>query len=258
MRCLVTFGGAGYDHTIGKTLERALAVGVDRLPRSESPAVRVYDNVWLDAHPFRHLPGNEWLWKTDERRGYGWHAWKPMIVLDAFAYCQDGDVVLYLDGDTFPTGVSLAPLFDIAERDGACLFSYIGGDRQYVWCTGDCFVAMGQDTSNYRDARHGCARFGLWKKGDYKAFQFLCEWLTYCLNPMANARLAAYGTVYGRNSEGFREHRTDQAIYTNLAHKYEYSLRQEASSAGLDGPQYFEQGGSNAPDSEKGSRWRNV
>ena len=248
---LVTFGGTGYEEFVGKTLERAPTIGVDE--------VRVYDDVWLDAHPFRQLPGNRWLWETAERRGYGWHAFKPLVVLDTFERCVPGDVVFYLDGDTWPTGESFLPLSERARAEGAVLFEYSGWEEQKVWCTRNCFVAMGQDDERYHKARHGCARFGLFKKGDWKAHQFLMEWLVYCTNPDANARHPR--PSLGPNFPEFKEHRTDQAIYTLLAHKYGYPLYPEISEPTQPRqpwPQYVIQGGSQANDDGKGSRYRNV
>jgi hypothetical protein len=248
---LVTFGGTGYEEYTERTIVRAPAVGVD--------VVRVYDDVWLRAHEFYRL--NAWLWQTEERRGFGWHAWKPLIVLDTMdKAAAAGDVVLFLDGDTCPTGEhSLAPLFDLARHDGAVLFEYSGWEPQSNWCTRNCFVAMGQDEERYHRARHGCARFGLFHVGPWKPRQFLMEWLTYCVNPDANARHPRASR--GPNLPGFVEHRTDQAIYTLLAHRYGYPLHPEISEPTQErqpGPQYVIQGASQANDDGKGSRFRNV
>ena len=226
---LVTFGGNGYDHVTERVMSAALRVGVDE--------VRVYDDVWLEGHPFRHMPGNRWLWETEERRGMGWHAFKPLIVLDAMdRFAEDlytvagGDVILYLDGDTFPTGKDLRPLFDRARQEQIVLFDYVGHEPQSTWCTRNCFVAMGQDEPRYHEALHGCARFGLFLVGSWMARQFLYEWLAYCVNPDANGRHPR--PSLGPNLPGFKEHRTDQAIYTNLAHKYGLHLYPEPSEPG--------------------------
>lgn len=247
-RWLCTMGGVDYDQFTGRVLSQAQSFGIDN--------VRVYDDEWLKAHPFYEV--NRWIFETPEKRGFGWHAWKPLLLLDTLAHAHDGDVVCYLDADTYPVR-DLSPLYETAGREGAMLFD-CSGRMQDAWCTGDCFVVMGQDTDRYRMALGGCARFVLVRKGDYKALQFLYEWQTYCLNPYANTRQAGIGTRYEANSTVFVEHRTDQAILTNLAHKYGYKLYQEASQGSGHTPQYFEQVhvgamGDNVPG---GSRYRNV
>jgi hypothetical protein len=247
MTCWLTlFGGADYEETTAITLERAPKLGVGR--------VLVYDDFWLDAHPFRKL--NAHLWETAEQRGYGWHAWKPLLAIEAMRLAADGDVVGYVDADTYPAGPSLLPLYAHAERDGACLFD-CSGRVQREWCQRDAFIALGQDEARYWNAEHGCARFGFWKKGDWRAEQFLMEWLVYCVNPLANTRQGR-PSKYGAELPGFVEHRTDQAIYTLLAHRYGYKLHPEAS----EGPgRYFTQQHSTkgSPTSNgRGSRFRNV
>jgi hypothetical protein len=242
---LCLFSGPGYDEYVGRTMSVLAQVGVDQ--------VRVYDRPWLEAHPFRHLPGNRWLFETAVQRGVGWHCWKPLVTLDTMQYADEGDVVLYLDADTWPTGKDLRPLFDQARREEVVLFDYVGHEPQRVWCTGNCFTVMAQNEVKYRDSIHGCARFGLFKVGSWKAQQFLYEWLTYCANPDANGRHPRKELF--PNAHDFKEHRTDQAIYTLLARKYEIALQPEASEPG---PGYFLQGGALAQDEGRGSKWRNV
>jgi len=245
IRWLVLFGGADYEETTKLTLERAKAVGVD--------AVGVYDDRWLDAHPFKKL--NAHLWETKGQVGYGWHAWKPLIVLDTMKRAATGDVVGYVDADTYPVGRSLLPLYDIAVRDGATLFD-CSGRSQRQWCKRDAFIVMAQDEAKYWNAKHGCARFGFWKVGDWRAEQFLMEWLTYSVNPLANTRQGP--SKLGPELPELIEHRTEQAIYSLLAHRYGYSLQPEAS----EGPnRYFEQRHStkgSATSNGTGSRYRNV
>lgn len=260
MNFLVTMGGVDYDETIQRTLEMAPSVGVDR--------IRVYDDVWVKQHPFYET--NRWLWNAQPQLGFGWHAWKPLIILDTMQHAKDGDIILYVDGDTHPTGQSLIPLYETAHRDGAMLFD-CSGRMQRQWCQRDCYIVMGQDEPKYHDSIAGCARFGLFKKGDWKAFQFLCEWLTYCCNPLANTHtvrepLRPELPGFTREHPQHSEHRTDQAIYTLLAHKLGFKLHLEASeysgasAAPKEHIQYFSQQHStrNNNPAGQGSKWRNV
>lgn len=250
MNYLVTFGGVDYDETVAHTLDMAPRLGVDH--------VRVYDDVWLKAHPFYET--NRWLWEAQPQLGFGWHSWKPLLVLDTMQIAQAGDVILYLDGDTYPAGPDLRPLFCTAHRDGAMLFD-CSGRMQRQWCRRDCYIVMGQDEPKYHDSIAGCARFGLFRKGDWRAFQFLAEWLTYCLNPLANTRtvrepLRPELPGFTGDNCNVSEHRTDQAIYTLLAHKLGFTLHPEASEGRI---KYFEQRHcTHGLNPGQGSRWRNV
>jgi hypothetical protein len=86
---------------------------------------------------------------------------------------------------------------------------------------------MGQ-TIDY-GAPAGVARFALFQKGPWKVTQFLMEWLTYCVNPTTTT---FDRSVLGAEVPGFIEHRTEQAIMSNLAHKYHIELHREACQSG--------------------------
>jgi hypothetical protein len=112
----------------------------------------------------------------------------------------------------------------------------------------------------------GVARFCAFKKGDYKARQLLWEWLTYAVNPVATT---FDESALGPEHREFVEHRTEQAIMTNLCYRYGYPLHREADQSGEGWPddrdlypQLFVQVENltrYAADSNgKGSRWRNV
>jgi hypothetical protein len=262
---LIVMGGARYDAITEQVIRDAPGFGAD--------AVWVYDDVWVDAHPFRKL--NAWLWDhpgdKNGKRGFGWYAWKPLIILDAIERAENrygasgvqneatrGDVVLYLDGDSRPVSSMLA-IFNTARRDGAMLFAS-QGHNQEVWCKRGCYEAMGQDRI---DAPAGCSRFAAFRVGGWKERQFLYEWLTYSVNRRATTFDASAG---GEDGPLFEEHRTEQAIMSNLAHKYGYKLWRECDDSGegwdvdrdVMPHAIFQQtrvGGGNV---EGGSRFRNV
>jgi hypothetical protein len=268
-KVLVTFGGAEYDEITSQV--------VTSHPGADT--VWVYDDAWLEAHEFRKL--NSWLW--DHRstlaapgRGFGWYAWKPLIILDAMARLRPGDTVCYLDADSMPIA-DISVVFGTAACDGAMLFRACG-QRQHQWCTRDCEVTMGLNPSDLARKRYpgtrpqcltpevaaGCARWAAFAVGPYKPRQLLYEWLTYAINPMCTT---FEPSVLGPEPEGFQEHRTEQAILTMLAHKYGYTLWREADADGNgfmgedpgDYPQLFEQHRRGGPfPAGSGSRFRNV
>jgi hypothetical protein len=213
-RVLITFSGADYDATTSQIVN---AKGPDE--------VFVYDDVWLMAHPFYKL--NEWIFRHEPRRCFGYCSWKPLVILDALEHVTEGSVVFYVDADVRPVAY-LSPIFDIAEREGVCLF-HAGDHKQATWCKNECYDVMRQPIV---DAQAGNARFAAFRKGGWKQQQFLYEWLTYSVNPAANTKNTTTQRI------GFSEHRDEQAIMTNLAHKYGYKLHRECDQTGED-PAFF-------------------
>jgi hypothetical protein len=222
MRLLITFGGAAYDEITEQVVRDATGYGVD--------AVWVYDDVWLDKHPFRQL--NSWLWEPTKNaapgRGYGWYAWKPLVILDALdrALHVNGDekaIVLFVDADTRPIA-DLTPIYEYTAREGAMLFA-ASAHKQWHWCKRDCYEVMGESIDQLAPA--GVARFMAFGHG-WKQRQFLYEWLTYCVN----RRATTFEPSTQPELTGFEEHRTEQAIMTLLARKYGYPLHREACEAG--------------------------
>lgn len=217
MRYLITFSGSVYENTTRKIVNNAPNMGTDK--------VLVYDDVWLMQQPFYTV--NKWLWEHPHKRGFGWYSWKPFIILDALSKCNEGDIVMFVDADTYPIR-DFSKLYEIADRDGAMFFA-AETHRHYKWCKRDCYITMGQDDFKYYDVQAGVARFALFKKGDWKAYQFLMEWLTYAVNPKSTT---FDPSTIGLELPGFIEHRTEQAIMTNLVYKYGYYLHRECCGAG--------------------------
>lgn len=216
MRLYITFSGAAYHETTRLIVERATSYGADR--------VVVYDDRWLLKQDF--YTQNRWLWDHPHKRGFGWYAWKPFAIWHALSTLRDGDVVLYTDADTYP----IAPfgmLYDQCVDEGGIVLFASEGHLQIEWCKADCYAVMGQTPQPDRLA--GVARFLLFQKGPWRTTQFLMEWLTYCVNPRATTFDAS---VLHLEDPAFIEHRAEQAILTNLAHKYGLPLHREACQAG--------------------------
>lgn len=215
-RVYVTFSGAPYDETTKTIVKQGRRFGTDE--------VRVYDDSWLLQQDFYYQ--NHWLWAHPQKRGFGWYAWKPFIILDALSRLRNGDIVLYTDADTVPIA-PLDPLFERCALDGGIMLFASENHRQFEWCKRDCYLTMGQDLD--WSAPAGVARFALFEQGPWKPRQFLMEWLTYAVNHLSNT---FDPSVLGAEVEGFVEHRAEQAIMTNLAHRYGLNLYREACQAG--------------------------
>ncbi len=217
-KVLITFSGAQYDGTTKDLVELGPKFGADE--------VWVYDDVWLTEHPFYKM--NRWLWDHPHKRGFGWYAWKPVVILDALHRLKDGDVVMFVDADCRPVA-NFSVLFDECARAGGVMLFAAETYNQREWCKKDCMVVMDQDEDRYRDVPHAVARFMLFEKGKWAPFQILMEWLTYNVNPKANTFDMS---ILEDEYFDLIEHRAEQAILTNLAHKYGIKLYREMDDGG--------------------------
>ena len=92
-----------------------------------------------------------------------------------------------------------------------------------VWSKRDAFLVMGCDRPEYHNAQHVVARFlAFHKGGTFPVDEFLGEWLAYCCNPLCTTfDPSVIAPALGLPElPGFREHRTEQSILTNLAVLY--------------------------------------
>ena len=268
-RVYCTFSGSMYDQTTERIVKDSLGFGVHE--------VRVYDDRWLMEQPFYTV--NRWIFEHishAQHRGFGWYCWKPFVILQEWenillnraeacqcAACQCADdIILWTDADTFPIG-DLTPLYDRCKADGGIMLFAAEGWAQGQATKRSCMVAMGADNEAGRKAQHATARFALFEVGNWRAQQFLMEWLAYCLNPMCvGLDLDQCGPQYPE----YQEHRSDQSILTNLAHKYGLRLYREADQFGdgtdrdreIFGTVFKQIGCYDKPRNLNGSKWRNV
>ena len=253
-RHLITFSGSDYDATTKRIVESAPWCGADE--------IYIFDDVWMFEQDFTKLHGNRWLWEHPHPRCVGFCAWKPFLLTYMFDRMKPGDSVVYTDADAPPVA-SLAPIFEIAERDGAWL-SASQGHKQSKWCKRDAYLTMGH--SGPLEEQAGCARFLALRKGAWREQQLLAEWLTYSCNRYANSKDPS--VLSGNEYPDFEQHRDEQAILTNLAHKNKIKLHREADQTGEDPScfhvdrelygQLFEQVHSTRGNNGLGSKYRRV
>lgn len=264
-RIYCTFSGRQYDETTQRIVEDAPGFGVDE--------VRIYDDRWLMEQEFYKV--NRWIFdlrSRNEHRGFGWYSWKPFVILEemerlesdsrAEGWGPSRDIILWTDADTFPIA-DLTPLYEQCRKDGGIMLFAAEGWTQGQSTKHSCMTAMSQDTPEYRNAQHATARFALFETGNYRAKQFLMEWQTYCLNPQC----IGFETYRGESEyKEYQEHRSDQSILTNLAHKYGLKLYREADQFGdgtdrdreIYGTVFKQIGCYDKPRTLDGSRFRNV
>ena len=88
------------------------------------------------------------------------------------------------------------------------------------WTKRDCFVLMDCDTSKYHNANQLEAGL-IGVKNSPLTFQVITEWLQNCQDENIVTDLP---NISGEsNFDGFRDHRHDQSILTNLFLKYNIS-----------------------------------
>lgn len=226
---LVTFGGKAYDEQTERTVRDGPALG--------GCEVWVYDDAWLKRSGFHKL--NHWLWETPVQFGFGWCSWKAFIILDAFKRLADGDVVFYLDADTYPVA-DFRCVFDWTRANDVMLFEAQGlGNRR--WIKRDTYMAMAMDAPQYYDAQHGCGRFAGFRRGSFLAEQFLAEWWAYSINPRCQLwDKSIMGpdiveNLPGTDNTGFWQGRCEQAVLSLLGHKYGIPFHREACQWGETG-----------------------
>lgn len=153
-------------------------------------------------------------------RGYGWWAWKPYIVMDAFRSAKDGDILIYSDAGQ-QLVASVQPVINAMDED-IMLFS--NGWQHSHWCK--CEVARAinsnffphEDWFTGYDMKQVQASFILFKINETTR-KFVQEWYAWSLMPGF-----IDNTPRGPQFPEFQEHRHDQAILTCLQIKYGYKL----------------------------------
>jgi hypothetical protein len=214
-RIYITFSGQRYHNPTSLAVQNAPKFGAEQ--------VTVYDDHWLSTACPEFMAKANPLFTHPKTRGYGWFSWKPFVIMDALFRNPDA-VVLFVDGDTHPIH-DLSVIYDTAERERIMLFSAVGC-WQRRWCKRDCYILMGQDEPKYYDQQHAVARFMAFTKDH---IPFLAEWQHYVLDIRCNT---FDPSVLAPEVEGFHEHRCEQAMLTNLAHKYGHRLYREACQFG--------------------------
>lgn len=140
-------------------------------------------------------------------RGAGYWLWKPYIICRELQKLNDGDILVYSDAS-----ILFIDSIDLLLRElNQQIMLFSGKWNHKEWCKMDTLVAMGCDKISTDKQLN--AGFIILKKTDF-SLTFCKKWLEWCQMP----RLIDDSPSKQPNIDGFREHRHDQAILTNLAY----------------------------------------
>jgi hypothetical protein len=157
--------------------------------------------------------------ETYKRNGYGFWAFKPLIILDVMNKIDDGDVVIYHDAGRpeykFEVKNSIVPLVNIVKNhyQGIGLCEGPWSHNQYT--KDKCFKMMDCDTPYIRQKNQLAASIGIYEKNP-KSLLFLNDWKKWCLTHQAICTEEPGDFKH----DNFQAHRHDQSILTNLLHLY--------------------------------------
>ncbi len=150
-----------------------------------------------------------------QKRGGGYWIWKPYIMLKTLEKMENGEFLIYTDaGMIYIRGIK--HMVRQLERDGKDIFLSSGFVPAKDWCKRDAFVLMDCDNEDAKNAIMVSGGYILVRKSK-ESIAFLTEFMKYAGDERV---ITDMDNVCGLpNEEGFREHRHDQSVLSNLAWK---------------------------------------
>ncbi len=142
----------------------------------------------------------------EKDRGAGYWLWKPYFINRLMETSDPGDVIVYTDaGVEFVNDVQ-----HLLNEMVGDIMVFGNGWRHGDWCKMDVLKAM--DALPFVDEDQIQASCMIFVVSDY-SLMIVAEWLEWCQHEGFIDDTPSYYT----NEPTFREHRHDQAIFTNLA-----------------------------------------
>ena len=168
----------------------------------------------------------DWVKKHEdilkEWRGAGYWLWKPYLInrlLNDDELLNPGDYLIYMDAGAYPR-TSFQDMFEFiethSEYNGVLFFGV--GLPQKEWCKRDAYILQNCDEEKCWNAGQINAFMSIWRKG-----QFAKDLSLMWLNEASNKSIIADGpSKLGKELDGFRDHRHDQAVITNIMNREGY------------------------------------
>lgn len=158
---------------------------------------------------------NEHVFK--ERKGMGYWAWKPFLILEVMKNIPYGDVILYHDSGrpcydwkfTQPVEPFVSHVCQHHQGVGVVFGPFKHGH----WTKHDCFELMGCTDESFKKHNQASATWNIWQK-NVLSVSILNEWLRWMMHP---SRIVTDDkSILGEEPSHFKHHRHDQSILTNI------------------------------------------
>ena len=182
-----------------------------------------YNDKWLKKQKF-YAENKKIL---DAKRGGGYWAWKPFVILTAMNELEEGDILIYMDsGANFVKDITILAQL-CKENKGILLFDT--SHKNEIWTKRDCFVEMKCDSNKYWKSNQAYGTYQVYEKNN-KSLSFLKEYLFYCTK--STCITDDFNQLGKENFFVFKDHRHDQSILTNIAIKNKIKLFPDPSQFG--------------------------
>ena len=193
---LITYADEKYEERRQKLVQRCFELGaVDKSIE--------WDRETIEKTEFFKI--NLQIFKAEIGAGY-W-IWKPYIILNALQKLEDNEILIYMDSGDMITANFRKFLNRKLRHEDMLLLE--GSFRHGDWTHKECFIGMECDTPEYHDAIQLEAGVCVFKKSK-RSLRVLAEWLEAVQwQPILIDSL-------GAQRDGFKEHRHDQSILTNI------------------------------------------
>ena len=154
-------------------------------------------------------------------RGAGYWLWKPYIIYHNLISddINFGDYLVYLDAGAYPIK-EFNEIFEFIEvhSDYRGVLFFGNGLSHKLFCKRDAFILQNCDENKCWNAKQANAFVNIWRKSLF-SIDLARMWLNECLNFKAiNDELSEYGNEF----DGFKGHRHDQSIITNIMNREGY------------------------------------
>ncbi len=213
---LVTFCNKKYYKSALLLKNSALSHGVDK--------VVIRTHKWLKSQTKFYQKNKHIL---TQRRGAGFWLWKPYVLLQSLQEMDNDDVLIYLDAGCAIIE-DLESIVSLCRKEKLLLF-FNNNNFNKIWTKRDCFHYMNCDSELFHNQSQLLAGYIFCTKTEENISLFQ-EWLHFAEDERI---LSDQENVCGlSNIEGFKDHRHDQSILTNLSIKYNLELFRDPSQWG--------------------------
>lgn len=149
----------------------------------------------------------------DHSRGAGYWLWKPYIIYESLKKIKNGDFLIYCDSGAEIIS-DVKPLIDLCKKQkGVLLFNAINKNKIYT--KRDCFIKMNCDNKKYWEHSQFMGGYQIYQKDNF-SIGFVGDVLGDC----QIRGIIEDSVSVNPNLDGFKEHRHDQSILTNIAIKH--------------------------------------